>query len=76
MPKNKPAFFSTSKIQTRMAKAGLMGGSPSPGLVVIGDDSCSRGCGFESRHHIQDGLDIFSHVFVVKMYCLFEKAEN
>ena len=33
-----------------------MGGSP--GLVVLGDDSCSKGRGFESRHHILDG-----HVF-------------
>ena len=32
-----------------------------PGLVIMGDDSCSRGYGFESRHHIQDGHDIFSH---------------
>ena len=27
----------------------------SPGLVVMGDDSCSRGCGFESQS------DILSH---------------
>ena len=27
----------------------------SPGLVVMGDDSCSRGCGFKSRRHILDG---------------------
>ena len=34
-----------------------MGGSP--GLVVTGGDSCSKGGGFESRHHILDGHDIF-----------------
>ena len=28
----------------------------SPGLVVMGDDSCSRGHGFESRSHILDGI--------------------
>ena len=39
----------------------------SPGLVVLGDDSCSRGRGFESLSRI------FPHLFVVKMYCLFEK---
>ena len=39
------------------------------GLVVMGDDSCLRGCGFESRRRILDGYDIFSH-------CLFEKTEN
>ena len=26
-----------------------------PGLVVMGDDSCSNGRGFKSRHHILDG---------------------
>ena len=30
-----------------------MGGSP--GLVVMGDDSCSKGHGFESRRCILDG---------------------
>ena len=37
----------------------------SPGLVVIGDDSCLRGRGFESWHHILDGY--FSHMFAVKI---------
>ena len=36
----------------------------SPGLVVVGDDSCLRSRGFESR------LDIFSHKFVVKIALL------
>ena len=27
----------------------------SPGLVVMGEDSCSEGRGFESRCHILDG---------------------
>ena len=32
------------------------------GLVVMGDDSCLKGCGFESRRNILNGhLDIFSH---------------
>ena len=34
--------------------------------MVMGDDSYSRGCGFESRHCILDEHDIFSHLFVVK----------
>ena len=43
-----------------------MGGSPD--LVVMGDDSCSKGCGFKSRRRILDGhLNIFSHSFVVKI---------
>ena len=41
----------------------MMGGSP--GLVVMGGDSCSKGCGFESQHRILDGQ--FSHSFVVKI---------
>ena len=36
----------------------------SPGLVVMGGDSRSEGCGFESRHRILDGH--FPHIFVVK----------
>ena len=27
----------------------------SPGLVVMGGDSCSEGCGFKSQHRILDG---------------------
>ena len=40
-----------------------MGGSP--GLVVIGGDSCPEGCVFESQHCILDGH--FSHKFVVEI---------
>ena len=49
----------------------------SPGLVVMGDDSWSRGYGFESRRRILDEIDIFSHWFVLKLHWyLFEKTEN
>ena len=41
----------------------------SPGLVVMWGDSCSKGRGFESRHHILDGH--FSHIFVVKIVMMF-----
>ena len=41
------------------------------GIVVMVDDSCSRGRVFESRHPILDG----SHLFGVKMYCLVETTE-
>ena len=44
-------------------KNSKVGGSP--GLMVMGGDSCSKGRGFESRHHILDGH--FSHLFVVKI---------
>ena len=39
----------------------------SPGLVVMGGDSLAKGRGFESHHHILDGHNIFSHIFVVKI---------
>ena len=42
---------------------GLEGGCP--GLVVMGGDSFSEGCGFKFRHCTQDGH--FSHIFVVKI---------
>ena len=34
-----------------------LGGSP--GLVVMGGDSCSEGRGFKSQYHILDGHNIF-----------------
>ena len=37
----------------------------SPGLLVIGDDSCLRGRGFESQRQILD--EHFSHIFIVKL---------
>ena len=39
--------------------------SLSPGLVVMGTDSRSKGHGFESQHHILDGH--FPHIIVVKI---------
>ena len=44
--------------------------------MVLGDDSCSKGCGFESRGHILDvHLDLFHIDLLLKLY-LFEKTEN
>ena len=40
-----------------------MGGSP--GLVIMGGDSCSEGGEFESQHRILDGH--FSHLFGVRI---------
>ena len=34
------------------------------GVVVIGGHSCSKGRGFESRHHILDGHNIF-HIYLL-----------
>ena len=38
-------------------------------------DSCSKGCGFESRHRTLDG-HFFTYLLVVKFVMLFEKDEN
>ena len=51
----------------------IKGGSP--GLVVMGDDSCSNGRVFESHRHILDG-HFFALICCKKLYCLFEKTEN
>ena len=45
------------------SNSSIQGGSP--GLVVLGEDSCSEGRGIKSR--ILDGHNIFSHIFVVKI---------
>ena len=45
------------------SKINLVGGSP--GLVVVGGDSCSECRGFKSQLCILDGH--FSHIFVVKI---------
>ena len=45
------------------------------GLVVMAYDSCSRVCGFKSRHRILDGHEIFSQWYVAKIV-LFKKTEN
>ena len=50
---------------------GLNGGTKievpggSPGLVVMGGGSCSKGREFESQHRILDG-HFFTYIFVVK----------
>ena len=46
----------------------------SPGLVVMGGDSCPEGCGFESQHHILDGH--FFTLFVVKIVMFVWKYKN
>ena len=48
-----------------------LGGSP--GLVVMGGDSCSKGDGFESQGCIL--VEYLSHLFVEKLQSLFEKTK-
>ena len=50
-----------------------LGGSP--GLLVMGGDSHSKGRGFESRHCILDG-HFFTYICCKNLKCLFEKTEN
>ena len=45
---------------TELTMAAPLGGSP--GLVVMGEDSCSKGYGVESQHCILDGYDIFTYI--------------
>ena len=60
----KITIFTTCFDQSELvAKLSQKGGSP--GLVVMGGDSCSENCGFESPHHILDGH--FSHEFAIKL---------
>ena len=57
--------------KTKVIRSASSGGSP--GLVVMGDDSCSTGRGFEFQHRILNGH------FVTLIYCkivLFEKTEK
>ena len=51
-------------------------GDRSLGLMVMGDISCLRDCGFESRCRIQDGHDIFSHLFVIKIVLFVWKGRK
>ena len=51
----------------------MLGGSP--GLVVVGGHSCSKGREFESRHNILDG-HFFTYIFVVKFVMCVWKDEN
>ena len=51
----------TPVLKSKQIKEVIEGGSP--GLVVMGGESCSEGHGFERLQHILDGP--FSHIFVV-----------
>ena len=44
--------------------------------MVMGDDSCLRGHGLESRRRILDGNDIFHNCLLTFLHCLFEKTKN
>ena len=46
----------------------------SPGLVVMGDDSCLRGRGFESRRHILDEMTLFKLICCKKCIVCLKKT--
>ena len=46
----------------------------SPGLVVMGEDSCSKGREFEPWHRILD-RQFFTFYLWLKLYCVFEKTK-
>ena len=52
-------------MMTQKHKLTMLDLGRTPGLVVMGGDSFSAGCGFESLPLILDGH--FSHIFVVKI---------
>ena len=45
-----------------------------PGLVVMGDKSCFKGRGFESRYRLQDGLPFFTFI-CCKIILFVDKTE-
>ena len=55
----------TLKMKMRKEEKQFCDWDGSPGLVVLGGDSCTDCRGFESQHHILDGH--FSHIFVLKI---------
>ena len=55
--------FETTTLAARKEKASLGG---RPGLVVMGDDSCLKVVGLNTRI-LYGHLDIFSHLFVAKI---------
>ena len=58
--------------KTEIVRAAKKYSASSPGLVVMGGYSCSKGRGFQSRYHLLDGH--FSHIFVAKKL-IFEKTK-
>ena len=43
--------------------------------MVMGGDSCSKGCEFESQHRLLDG-HFFTYIFVVRIVMCVWKDEN
>ena len=63
----KGSLHQNNAVIITMVSSDNLGGSP--GLVVMGGDSCPIGSLIESWHCILDGH--FSHIFVVKIVMMF-----
>ena len=72
LPQTCRGKFSCKEKQKKVNNPGKKGGSP--GLVVMGGDSCYEGGEFESQHRILDGH--LSHIFVVRIVMVFLKWAN
>ena len=59
---------------SRVLVHNLLISSTSPGLVVMGVDSCSKGREFKSWHHILDG-HLFTYIFVVKLVMCLKRQK-
>ena len=66
-----PVFRSENAKEVTFTKS--LGGSP--GLVVMGDDSCSKGRGFESRRRKLDG-HFFTFICCKNCNVCLKKTEN
>ena len=69
---HKSAEIQGSSVKLTIEKTNGYDGRPGP--VVMGGDSCSKGCEFESRHCILDRH--FSHLFVVTNYNVCLKRQK
>ena len=67
-------FHRTPQAHVVNTNAKLLSGSP--GLVVMGDSLCSRGCGFKSRHCILDIHNIFHIDLLINCIFCSKKTKN
>ena len=59
---HKSYFSRVFRMPFNPVKKNLLSRGGSPGVVVIGGDSCPEGCGFKSQHRKLDG---FLHIYLL-----------
>ena len=67
-------YFYITSIRTTTSMEHFLMLEGSPGLSVMGGDSCSKCHGFKFQHCILDGH--VSHIFVAKLVMFFGKDKN